>query len=63
MATVYVKKDGNNSNSGARTAPVLDIARAAKIVQDSGENDSEIIIMDNERYLEGGIGQGNTKRS
>ena len=59
MATVYVKKDGNNSNSGARTAPVLDVARAAKIVQDSGENDSEIIIMDTQRYLEGGIGQGN----
>ena len=59
MATVYVKKTGNNSNSGARTAPVLDIARAAQIVVDSAENDSEIIIMDSLRYYEGGIGSGN----
>jgi len=59
MATVYVKKTGNNSNSGTRENPVLDIARAAKIIADSNDNDSEIIIMDDETYQEGGIGQGN----
>ena len=44
MATVYVKKTGNNSNSGTRENPVLDIARAAKIIADSNDNDSEIMM-------------------
>jgi hypothetical protein len=59
MATVYVKKTGNNSNAGTRASPVLDIARAAGIVADSNDNDSEIIIMDDGTYSEGGIGQDN----
>ena len=59
MATVYVDKDGNNSNNGARDTPVLNIATAAALVQSSGENNSEIIIKDSGVYQEGGIGSGN----
>ena len=59
MATFYVSKTGNDSNSGTRDSPVLTIARAGVLVRASAENDSEIIIMDNGTYNEGGIGQGN----
>ena len=59
MATFYVSKTGNDSNSGTRDSPVLTVARAGVLVRASAENDSEIIIMDNGTYNEGSIGVNN----
>ena len=57
MATVYIKKTGNDGNSGTRSSPVLTVQRAAYMIQTAGEANSEIIIMDTSRYVEGLIGQ------
>lgn len=57
MATVYVKKTGDDANDGTRENPVLTVQRAAYMIQSSAENDSEIIIMDDNTYVEGLIGQ------
>ena len=57
MATIYVKKTGNDGNAGTRDAPVLTVQRAAYMIDDASEANSEIIIMDNETYVEGLIGQ------
>ena len=57
MATIYVKKTGNDGNAGTRDAPVLTVQRAAYMIDDASEANSEIIIMDNGTYVEGLIGQ------
>ena len=57
MATVYVKKTGNDANAGTRESPVLTVQRAAYLIRAASEADSEIIIMDDETYVEGLIGQ------
>ena len=57
MATVYVKKTCDDANDGTRENPVLTVQRAAYMIQSSAENDSEIIIMDDNTYVEGLIGQ------
>ena len=57
MATVYVKKTGNDGNSGTRDAPVLTVQKAAYMIQTAAEANSEIIIMDSGIYSEGLIGQ------
>jgi hypothetical protein len=57
MATVYVKKTGDDTNDGTRENPVLTVQRAAYMIGSAAEANSEIIIMDDETYVEGLIGQ------